>query len=147
MNKLLFTIWFATFSMLFIFTVEGQEPAQEPLPRMVLAPSVLNLYYHGKEFLTAEVMILNTGSAPLIIKHLKPSCQCLSGVVERGNVPPMGKGKIRLNINTHSVTDSLARVDLYIYSNQGEQPASLPIYLTKVPAVALPDTTIQVKED
>ncbi len=100
-------------------------------PEMLLLPNEVHLDYVGKEFLTSSVKVLNKGAVPLIINHLKPSCLCVSGVVERSTIPPLGIGKIRLNINTTAITDSFSRVDLYIYTNQNTGAISLPIYLSK----------------
>lgn len=118
-------------SLFVVFNVQGQEKEQASRPEIILQPKSVALEYYGKQFVSAEVKVLNLGSAPLIIRHIKPSCQCLSGVVERSTVPPMGKGKIRLNVNTVDIQDSLSRVDLYLYTNQSDDPVSLPIYLTK----------------
>lgn len=122
---------FVTLSLFVFFNVQGQEKEQALKPEIILQPKYVALEYYGKQFVGAEVKVMNLGSAPLIIRHIKPSCQCLSGVVERSTVPPMGIGKIRLNVNTVNIKDSLSRVDLYLYTNQSDDPISLPIYLTK----------------
>lgn len=120
-------------ALFFLYTYAGvaQTDSSAAKPEMFLLPKDVHLEYSGKEFLTSSVKVLNKGAIPLIINHLKPSCQCISGVVERSTIPPLGSGKIRININTAAIHDSLARVDLYIYTNQSEYPTSLPIYLTK----------------
>lgn len=110
----------------------AQTDTSTAKPEMVLLPRVVHVEYSGKEFLTSSVKVLNKGAVPLIINHIKPSCLCISGVVERSTIPPLGFGKIRLNINTSNIHDSLSRVDLYIYTNQSDNPTSLPVYLTKV---------------
>lgn len=131
--------------LLAFFGIQGQEIEQDSKPEIILQPKAVSLEYYGKQFVSAEVKVLNLGSAPLIIRHIKPSCQCLSGTVERSTVPPMGKGKIRLNVNTINIRDSLSRVDLYLYTNQSEHPISLPIYLTRIDSVR--SDSMQVKQN
>lgn len=130
-NKLQQMTVFAALFFLCTYAGVAQTDSSTAKPEMFLLPKDVHLEYSGKEFLTSSVKVLNKGAIPLIINHLKPSCQCLSGVVERSTIPPLGSGKIRININTTAIHDSLARVDLYIYTNQSEHPTSLPIYLTK----------------
>ncbi len=113
------------------FQTKGQESAATEKPDLIFIPAYVTAEYSGHDFVTEEVKVLNRGNAPLKIQHLKPSCTCLSGIVERSTVPPMGIGKIKLNINTIKIQDTLSRVDLYIYTNQRDEPFSLPIYLTK----------------
>lgn len=63
----------------------------------------------------------NTGTEPLIIMDVKPSCGCTNVDWPKAPVPPGGKGKIQLGLKTEE-QHGVFNKEVYIQSNAVNNP-------------------------
>src|SRR6478735_5633771 len=50
---------------------------------------------------THEFIFINTGTVPLVLTHVQPSCGCTSPEWSKEPIPPGGKGKIKAVYNSY----------------------------------------------
>ncbi len=101
-------------------------------PQLSLKPKKSVIYYHDSvRFIRESVKILNIGGSPLTIKEVKSSCGCATAGVGRAVIHPTSLGYIYLNIDASRLTDSVMRVDYYIYTNAQDSVVTYPVYLHK----------------
>ena len=67
----------------------------------------------------------------MTIKEVKSSCGCATAGVGRAVIHPTSLGYIYLNIDVSRLTDSVMRVDYYIYTNAEDSVVTYPVYLHK----------------
>lgn len=104
-------------------------------PQLSLKPKKSVIYYHDSvRFIRESIKVLNTGGTPMTIKEVKSSCGCATAGVGRAVVHPTSLGYIYLNIDVSRLTDSVMRVDYYIYTNAQDSVVTYPVYLHKKPS-------------
>jgi hypothetical protein len=74
---------------------------------------------------TYEFVFKNTGKAPLIIKHVQPTCGCTVPEWEKQPVMPKGKGKIVVKYDTERIGPFIKT--LRVFSNARNSPTELTI--------------------
>ncbi|GEM_PF-1864423 len=126
MGKLLSAV-----SLLFIVIplMIAQENAK---PQISVKPKKSVVYYYDTmRFVRESIKVLNTGGTPMTIHEVRSSCGCATAAVGRAIIHPTSLGHIYFNIDVSRLTDSVMRVDYYIYSNAQDSVLSYPVYLHK----------------
>lgn len=121
------------------------EPAAPPPP---LEPkiSIAEMHFDFGEVQQGEVVehvfeVINQGKAPLEIKEARGSCGCLAVVEEPSNIPPGGKGQVKLSFRTAGRQGKQDK-KIFISSNDPKDP-KLTISVTgqiRVDVAAMPQS-------
>ncbi|MBL7975017.1 MAG: DUF1573 domain-containing protein [Candidatus Kapabacteria bacterium] len=91
-------------------------------PTIEFSPKYLTITKDTSRFLVTEIKVLNRGGAPLHISKVTPSCGCAAATVIKNPIYPLDIGKIRLQINTDTIKDTLMRVEYVIESDAETSP-------------------------
>lgn len=102
------------------------EPTDSTSPPTIgFTPKFLTLTKKDtSQFLVAEIGILNRGGAPLHITKVTPSCGCAAATILKNPISPLDLGKVRIQINTINIKDSLMRVE-YVFESDAETSPSI----------------------
>ncbi len=105
---------------------------EQSKPQLHLKPKKSVVYYPDSvRFVRESIKVINTGGSPMTIKEVKSSCGCATAGVGRAVIHPTSLGYIYLNIDVSRLTDSVMRVDYYIYTNAEDSVVTYPVYLHK----------------
>jgi len=74
---------------------------------------------------TFEFVFKNTGKAPLIIKHVQPTCGCTLSDWTKEPIPPKGKGKVIVKYDTARVGTFVKTIK--VFANAKNSPIDLVI--------------------
>lgn len=143
MNTYFLLIPFIVFGMTAAFkssdpelAIQSIQTADTLYPAEIhFVPSFIDIGETSEKFLVREVKILNKGGAPLVITGIKPSCSCASAVALNPTVNPMTSSKIRLSMNTSTMTDTLNTVQFIVESNAKNSPSVLSVFVRRPKAV------------
>lgn len=98
-------------------------------PEISFVPRTLTLTMDSSTFLTSEVSVLNRGGSPLELKGVKASCGCAGATILKNPVNPLEVGKIRFQINTVNVTDTLMRIEFAVENNATASPVVYKVFV------------------
>jgi hypothetical protein len=75
-----------------------------------------------------DFIIRNTGTAPLIIDHIKTSCSCTTASYTE-SIPPGGEGIVSVKLRTRGYGGKLAYQTAHVYTNDPANPL-IPLSMT-----------------
>lgn len=112
----------------------GYAPQEEYPAVMKIAPTEIHVQDSTNEqFIVRDVQVLNIGGKPLVIESVNSSCYCATSVVFKNTVHTLESGKLRLNINTKSMKDSVNLITYSISSNASNSPYLVHVYVHRKP--------------
>lgn len=110
--------------------LQGEEKVVEK-PIMDLRPKELHVWITDNPFPQAEVSVLNQGVGELMIRSVKPSCDCASATVLKSSIYPMEVGKVRVAVNAKGLSDTLSHLDFVFESNASNSPQIFKFWIHK----------------
>ncbi len=100
-------------------------------PAVKLLPAEMRCRVEQSKFVQEELLVVNSGRAPLQISSVRASCYCANAVVLNSSIMPGDTGSVLLRINTEKFSDTLNVLTYTFRSNVPDSSIRYRVFVSK----------------